>query len=82
MGNYVKKTKDMRFQSQEALKTVQKVLDEAGAQLHNQLSRKHLLAHWELELVVQLALPHCILVGLLSVCLQQASQVDWQLQEA
>ena len=35
MGNYVKKTKDMRFQSQEALKTVQKVLDEAGAAVND-----------------------------------------------
>ena len=35
MGNYIKKTKEMKFQSQEALKTIQKVLDEAGAAVND-----------------------------------------------
>ncbi len=39
MGEYVKKKKDMKFQSQDALKAVQTVLDEA-AQALNDRSRK------------------------------------------
>ena len=39
MGEYVKKKKDMKFQSQDALKAVQTVLDEA-AQALNDKSRK------------------------------------------
>ena len=39
MGNYVKKKKDMKFQSQDALKAVQSVIDEADKALHDK-SRK------------------------------------------
>lgn len=35
MGDYVKKKKEMNFQSQEALKTVQNVIDEANAALND-----------------------------------------------
>lgn len=35
MGTYVKNKKDMKFQSQDALKTVQNVLDEANAALND-----------------------------------------------
>jgi hypothetical protein len=35
MGDYVKKKKDMHFQSQDALKNVQKVIDEASAALND-----------------------------------------------
>lgn len=39
MGNYVKKKKDMKFQSQDALKAVQSVIEEADIALHDK-SRK------------------------------------------
>lgn len=39
MGEYVKKKKDMKFQSQDALKTVQSVIDDANKALKNK-SRK------------------------------------------
>ena len=39
MGEYVKNKKDMKFQSQDALKTVQSVIDDADKALHDK-SRK------------------------------------------
>ena len=39
MGNYVKKKKEMKFQSQEALKTVQSVIDDADAALKDKSRR-------------------------------------------
>lgn len=35
MGEYIKKKKDMKFQSQDALKTVQSVIDEANEALND-----------------------------------------------
>lgn len=35
MGDYITKKSDMKFQSQEALKSVQSVIDDADAALHD-----------------------------------------------
>ena len=39
MGEYVKSKKDMRFQSQDALKTVQSVIDDADLALNDKSRR-------------------------------------------
>lgn len=39
MGNYIKSKKDMKFQSQSALKTVQRVIDDADKALNNKSRR-------------------------------------------
>ena len=46
MGEYVKSKKDMRFQSQDALKTVQSVIDDADLALNDKSRRMSDSSDW------------------------------------